>query len=45
MLSGASCYSILNGTISFVEGKNGTHRREYPIKLLLATSPCASLEP
>jgi hypothetical protein len=32
--------SILNGKISFVEGENGC-----PIKLLLATFPCASLKP
>jgi hypothetical protein len=37
--------SIINGKISFVEGENGTHTRECPIKLLLATSPCASLKP
>ena len=40
MLSGAKFQdNILNGKISFVEGENGTHMRECPIKLLLATLP------
>jgi hypothetical protein len=36
---------ILNSKISFVEGENRICTRECPIKLFLATSPCASFEP
>jgi hypothetical protein len=36
--------SILNSKISIVEGENGTSTRECPIKLFLASSPCALLE-